>query len=423
MTLATTENIQRFLGNGSSVLFSFTKKTFLNSTLVVTLRDTATTPDTITTSVLNGSGTYDYTAVVAGDFLSTAITFNTAPLSTHKITVERILPVTQTTDLTEAQDLPVDDIETIEDRLVMLVQQIQDAIGRSFKFSSDVSDAGILEITDELSDRASKFLQFNSLGALILNDLSALSASVGVDETDTDVTKDKLVSNNLMKLVNDYRLVGHLPLAGGTLTGNLNGRDITADGTKLDGIEALAKTPQGLALLLTATASASSSIDFTTNIDSTYEEYELHIINLVPATDDSEVRLVVSEDGGSTFKTGASDYELSISTIDSGNDIYISQTEPNLGHILLTRNSIGGDVGNAAGESFSGVIKIFNPSETSLTKLFQVCGSYIHAGGTLQQVSGSAAYKGTSNAIDALRIIMDSGNITSGKFKLYGVKK
>jgi len=40
-----------------------------------------------------------------------------------------------------------------------------------------------------------------------------------VDPASTDTTRNKLVSNNDIKLVEDYRAVGHLPLAGGTVSG------------------------------------------------------------------------------------------------------------------------------------------------------------------------------------------------------------
>ena len=39
------------------------------------------------------------------------------------------------------------------------------------------------------------------------------------DPTDSNATRDKVFSNNDIKLVNDYRLVTHLPLAGGTVSG------------------------------------------------------------------------------------------------------------------------------------------------------------------------------------------------------------
>ena len=38
-------------------------------------------------------------------------------------------------------------------------------------------------------------------------------------------------------------------------------------------------------LISTVTASSSSTIDFTSGIDSTYKEYQVHFINCHPATD------------------------------------------------------------------------------------------------------------------------------------------
>ena len=63
-----------------------------------------------------------------------------------------------------------------------------------------------------------------------------------------------------------------------------------------------------LALIQSQSASASAQVDFTSGITSAYSEYVLKMIDVVPATNGTNLNFRVSEDGGATFKAGASDY-------------------------------------------------------------------------------------------------------------------
>ena len=60
-----------------------------------------------------------------------------------------------------------------------------------------------------------------------------------------------------------------------------------------------------LTLLEQHTASASSSLDFTTAITSTYDEYLIEFVGIVPATDAVEMQLRMSTNGGSSYDSGA----------------------------------------------------------------------------------------------------------------------
>jgi hypothetical protein len=57
----------------------------------------------------------------------------------------------------------------------------------------------------------------------------------------------------------------------------------------------------GLNLISTQTASSSSTISFTSGIDSTYKEYIFKFINIHPATDNVSFQFNVSIDGGSNY--------------------------------------------------------------------------------------------------------------------------
>lgn len=182
-----------------------------------------------------------------------------------------------------------------------------------------------------------------------------------------------------------------------------------------------ANPENGNNLIMTRRASASSSLDFTSIITSQYNEYMFVLEDMVPGTDDTRLFIRTSTDNGATFDSGT-DYAVvnkraiagsaTVSAVDSfsgGNGIVIGDATATNGF------------GNAAGESFSGVVKLFNPLGTSLKKIitFDVAGFI--AAGNLASFNGAGARNATAD-IDAVRFLMASGNIASGVIRCYGIK-
>jgi hypothetical protein len=150
-----------------------------------------------------------------------------------------------------------------------------------------------------------------------------------------------------------------------------------------------------------ATASSSATIDFT-GISSTYDAYMVEIYNAVPATDQAQMLFRTSTDGGSSYDSGASDYNDRGSSGDS---------------IILT-----GNIGNAASENgASGYMMIFRPSQAARCQVLFHTVSITGAG--VASALHSAGFRAADADVDAMRFLMDSGNITSGTFVLLGRKK
>lgn len=175
----------------------------------------------------------------------------------------------------------------------------------------------------------------------------------------------------------------------------------------------------GLVLLATATASNSATIDFTTGIDATYEEYEIHCINVVAVTNAVTLYLRVSTDGGATFKSGVSDYtRLSLgnstsATGASGNGSTASS---------FIRFASSSGISNGVNKQQNLIIKAFNPANASLSTTFIGNNVEDNQSGSFVQNQHAGKYN-TAGITDAFRILLSSGNISSGEFKLYGVKK
>ena len=177
-----------------------------------------------------------------------------------------------------------------------------------------------------------------------------------------------------------------------------------------------------LILLSTQTASASATISFTTGLDSTYDLYEIHIINARPATDDVQLTFNLSTDSGSNYNVT----KTTTAFISAHDEADTSTTLAyRTGQDLAQSTSfqqLTSEQGDGADESSSGTLTLFNPSSTTYVKHFIAnMNEYFPTNQSINTYT--AGYGNTTSAINALRFQMSSGNIADGVFKLYGVKK
>jgi hypothetical protein len=165
MTVTSTASVKQYTGNGATTAYSFPYKTFNSTDFIVTILNSSTL--LVTTQVNGGSGTYDYTVAVASDKNSATITFTTAPLSTHKITIERKMSLTQSTDYTPNDNFPAETHEQVLDERTLMIQQVQNSYElNTFRFDKNVTDAGTVEINKTVAERGDKLLAFDTAGDL-----------------------------------------------------------------------------------------------------------------------------------------------------------------------------------------------------------------------------------------------------------------
>ena len=180
-----------------------------------------------------------------------------------------------------------------------------------------------------------------------------------------------------------------------------------------------------MTLLQTQTASSSSSVDFTSNIDSTYPIYVFKIINAHPSSDD--VKLNVNfRDGGSNFDATKTTTAFAAGHYEN-DSAYVLQYESTKDLAQSTSkqpiqiNTFKGSVNDA---SVCTTLHLFNPSSTTFVKHFIVRSVNMGNDGSNAFVDDNyfAGYCNVTAAIDGVRFQMDSGNIDSGTFKMYGIK-
>lgn len=163
-----------------------------------------------------------------------------------------------------------------------------------------------------------------------------------------------------------------------------------------------------LTLLSTVTASASATVDIETTFSSTYDAYLLYVVNLTPATAGTIIyaRLKV----GGSYVTSAS-YTYATNRSSDAASTYSSDNSAGDSTIRLITNCSLGQM----------TINIYSPSNTTKSKMINWQGVSITSTPNIAFANGVAYVTGTTAAMTGIRIFADSGNITSGTFRLYGV--
>ena len=190
-------------------------------------------------------------------------------------------------------------------------------------------------------------------------------------------------------------------------------------------LSAITSIPAGISggslnLISTQTASSSSTISFTSGIDSTYKEYIFKFINIHPATNQVAFTFNGSIDSGSNYNVAkTTTYFIARHTEDDATTELTYETGFDLaqgtGFQSLVRQT-----GNGNDECCAGYLHLYDPSSTTFIKHYMArFNDYEHNDQSTD--NNSAGYFNTTSAIDAIQFKFGSGNIDSGTIKLYGI--
>ena len=187
------------------------------------------------------------------------------------------------------------------------------------------------------------------------------------------------------------------------------------DYTKASGQAVVAPTPSvpGLVYISTTSVSNASALNIAAGLDNTYDHYEIDL-RVSPATDDAVLWMRISQDAGSSYKSGASDYRYAAFTIEQGGSGSVAPASA-----ADTKIAMSGGIGNATSEHAVLRITISRVSESAMYKFIRWEAAGVNGTPVFYETRGSGLYIADGNAIDALRFLMSTGNIT-GKAVLYG---
>jgi len=167
-----------------------------------------------------------------------------------------------------------------------------------------------------------------------------------------------------------------------------------------------------MVLISSATASSSATIDFTGLPSNTYSSYRLYVDCAVPAT--TAVNLLLRTSSSATFQTSGYTWQnWRWTTAGSG----VAGQAGTATGIALDAAGVD-NIANTANNGGSWVIDWYVPSQSTDLHRCNYQGFYL--GSAHLGIVGNG-FSGT-DTIDGFRFLMDSGNISTGRFFLYGIK-
>lgn len=172
-----------------------------------------------------------------------------------------------------------------------------------------------------------------------------------------------------------------------------------------------------LVLLETQPASASATLDFTTFISSTYDEYLIEISHLMPATTNTNMYLRMGTGAGPTWDSGTNYAYSGFRWAHNGSAV--AGASSGLTYIGL---DAAGGVKSDAVLPFSGSFRLFAPQNTTAYKRINGQSGYVDNAGSVIGATVSGLYL-SATAVTGVRFLFSSGNITSGIIRVYGIAK
>lgn len=239
------------------------------------------------------------------------------------------------------------------------------------------------------ADIADGTITNDDLAGSISND--KLAGSIANSKLATDPTN---ASNLASGTVPDARFPATLPAVSGANLTNL---------------------PGGGAWTLIGTQEASNSASLTqTGLDSTYDTYAIVFSQVHPTSDGATPNLRCGDSGG--IDSGASDYRWhTVTSSTDGAGTYSAGASTGSSMMRL-----GGGIGNASGEGYSATVYLGRPGDGTMRPCFY--GIQVVLDSSTATRGGILIGQRTSViTLDRVQILMDTGNIDSGRMSVYGI--
>lgn len=212
--------------------------------------------------------------------------------------------------------------------------------------------------------------------------------------------------------------------AGTTATGAVQtlpslgtaGQVLTSNGAGL--LPSFQSNPAGsgsMVFIAAATAAGSATIDFTAGITSTYDQYILNFSDVIPAT--NNVGLWVRLQSGGVFRSTAADYAWVQSWYTTAASGFNNSSDTK----IELASTGARPLANTSTKGASGTLYLGTPANTATHK--RIWGTYTYWETLVVGGSFGGWLVGVTTAVTGIQFLMSTGNITSGTFQLYGIRK
>jgi|10_taG_2_1085330.scaffolds.fasta_scaffold59417_3 hypothetical protein len=182
----------------------------------------------------------------------------------------------------------------------------------------------------------------------------------------------------------------------------------------------------GYTFLSSQTADDDPSIDFTSGIDGTYDEYLFTIVNYKPETDSQQICFQVDTGTNTSYNQTITSTSFYAGTSDTGGwaqVVYAGGHDQAEGDTALQILTYGGESNTIPSLTNSGELRLYAPSSSAYIKHFTASVNCIYdSSGTRYNITThTAGYVNTTTALTRVRFAASSDNIYTGTFTLYGV--
>ena len=167
------------------------------------------------------------------------------------------------------------------------------------------------------------------------------------------------------------------------------------------------------------TASNAASIDITSGIDSTYEEYIFVLTDMNPATDNVDLEFQVQLTSGTSYNTSISSIFFNAYHDEAGSSSALTFESTKSQGTGTAYQPISYNTGNAGDELSAGILHLFSPANTTYIKHFMAITQNTRANENSFNCY-TAGYFNTTTAIDGISFKFTSGNL-DGTVQMYGV--
>jgi len=198
---------------------------------------------------------------------------------------------------------------------------------------------------------------------------------------------------------------------GTIVNGDINA-SAAIDASKLTGITS------DYVLLASTEASSSASVSFDGYFSSTYKTYQVIVNNMIGSTNNQEhyIRLRTSN---ADITTSTYKFIVHTGMRNSGGDSTLLGGGWNASFIRMAQNSTSSTASRGGANS---MLYIANPLNTASQKMIYGESCAYNEGESEWYSSNFSGNNSTTSALSGITFYMQSGNIASGNFKLYGIK-
>ena len=178
----------------------------------------------------------------------------------------------------------------------------------------------------------------------------------------------------------------------------------------------------GMVLLTSGTVSSAATLDIVLTGYTGFRGLKFLLTGFLPVTDDVDLWMRFSTDGGSTYDTTSYSYAATFTSDSAGTSTFASTGGAGSAQIAVARSpTVGQSISNVAAEGGASCdIDLFNQTNTSRHPAVIFASEWFGATTTSHFISNGGGRRQVAQDVDAVRFLFESGNISAGAYAVYG---